>query len=323
MTQVAVVVATPTVLATCLVLWGLGVFTELDSTLCSVMAIGWLVVAMGALEVLLPRTDLPRRPPGLLAADLALNVLAGAIALLLPILFYLPLGTRLAIHMGTTSLWDGMSPPLAIIVCLLSVDFVGYWWHRLQHTTGESWMWRLHSVHHGSTHFDFWMGARVHPLDVVGFGLCSYGLVALTGAPRFALEFTAFAAAVVGAVHHTRADTDCGWLNRLVPMADHHLMHHSIERQHNGNFGNITTVFDQLFGTWIDPSKQAPTVGAWSLSSAYPHGDLMFLLLSPFAPWWQRAKAPDQSNMPSPGLCDAVPSPQAARLTASEQLGRT
>jgi sterol desaturase/sphingolipid hydroxylase (fatty acid hydroxylase superfamily) len=51
------------------------------------------------------------------------------------------------------------------------------------------------------------------------------------------MAFTAFAVAVIGAVHHTRAETGCGWLNRLVPMAAHHLMHHPSDGQGNGNFG--------------------------------------------------------------------------------------
>jgi sterol desaturase/sphingolipid hydroxylase (fatty acid hydroxylase superfamily) len=135
------------------------------------------------------------------------------------------------------------------------------------------------------------MGARVHPLDVTVFACVGYSLVALIGAPLAAVETTAFLASMVGAIHHTHMATDCGWLNRVVPMADHHTVHHSSAEHVNGNFGNITTLFDQLFGSYLAPTpRRATPVGAWSLAEDYPQGDFLFQLLSPIGKRWDRAK---------------------------------
>jgi sterol desaturase/sphingolipid hydroxylase (fatty acid hydroxylase superfamily) len=137
------------------------------------------------------------------------------------------------------------------------------------------------------------MGARVHPFDTLGFTVVSYGFLAALGAPLPAIEIAAFFAAMVGAVHHTRVDTDCRWLNRLVPFADHHVVHHSIRPHDAGNYGNITTVFDQVFGTYRAPTPRgcAP-VGAWSLAEDFPQGAYAFQMLTPFGRFWRRATAP-------------------------------
>ena len=288
---IAVVWATPAVLLLSTALWLVGFSQGLDSWSASLLGLTAMVSGMAVLDVVLPRPDLPPRPAGSLPVDLCFNALAGLMALVLPTFVYVPLGALASVQLGTASLWVGLPMWLSAVACVLLVDFLSYWWHRLQHTTGTSWLWRLHSVHHAATHYDFWMGARVHPLDVLGFGLCSYGLLAVLGAPPVALEFAAFLAAIIGAIHHTRARTDCGWMNRLIPMADHHLMHHSANPEHNGNFGNVTTLFDQLYGTWVAPSpRQAPPLGAWSLAEDYPQHELGFLLLSPFGRWWRRAR---------------------------------
>ena len=244
-----------------------------------------------ALEQVLPRPDLARRQPGTLLADLLFNAVTMVSAVIIPALVLLPAAAGLGRAIGLARLWPEALPTwLDVILCVLLVDFTTYWWHRLEHLSGDSWMWRVHSVHHSPKHFDVWMGARVHPVDVLVFGCVGYAFVAALGAPLWVVECTAFWASMVGAVHHTHVATDCGWLNRLIPMADHHAVHHSSAEHENGNFGNITTLFDQLFGSYLAPRpRDATPVGAWSLSPDYPQGDFVFQLLSPFGRYWQRA----------------------------------
>ena len=64
---------------------------------------------------------------------------------------------------------------------------------------------------------------------------------------------------------------DTFWLNRVLPFADHHVVHHSISPHDAGNYGNITTVFDQVFATYRPPTpRSCAAVGAWSLAEDYP-----------------------------------------------------
>lgn len=134
------------------------------------------------------------------------------------------------------------------------------------------------SVHHAPKHFDVWMGAQVHPLDVAIFGLVGYAFVGLFGAPPIAVQAGAFFASIVGAMHHLRAETRCAWLNRLFPFADHHVVHHSRLPAENGDYGNITTLFDQIFGSYIGDDVEATLAKAIAEASAAGRFDVVALL---------------------------------------------
>lgn len=284
--------ATPALLAGSLGAWFAFRGAGVPAVVCSVGVTAAVVGALLVLEWGFPRTDVPARPAGTLASDLAFNVLTLFVAIVLPAVVLVPLGHALGDALGTTGLWPrGGRLATDAIACVLLVDFTSYWWHRLQHTTGDSWLWRLHSVHHSPRHFDLWIGARVHPLDVVVFTLVGYVLLALAGAPQAAIDVAAFFASMVGLVHHTRTAVDCGWLNRVIPFADQHVVHHSLRVEDTGNYGNITTLFDQLFGTWRTPTpRRCAPIGAWSLAPGYPQGDFVFQLRSPFGRAWRQAR---------------------------------
>jgi sterol desaturase/sphingolipid hydroxylase (fatty acid hydroxylase superfamily) len=286
--------ATPVLLVTSVLawitLWTAGLPSLASSLLASIVMVAGLLL----LERAMPRPGLELRPSGTLRSDIAFTATTTVVAVVAPPLVIVPLGRHAATAVGAAPVWPARLPLWAsMVAAILVVDLTSYWWHRLQHTTGGSWLWRIHSVHHSARHFDFWMGARVHPLDVLGFTVVGYGLLGALGAPATAIDMTAFFASMVGAVHHTRVDSDCSWLNRVLPFADHHVVHHSILPHDAGNYGNLTTLFDQLFATYRPPTpRQCSPVGAWSLAEDYPQGAYTFQLLSPFGRFWQRATSP-------------------------------
>jgi sterol desaturase/sphingolipid hydroxylase (fatty acid hydroxylase superfamily) len=287
-------------LAACIALWFAEVhFLEFTSFQAAIGGTILMLVGVNVFEQILPRPDAPPRPKGTIAVDLGFNLLSILTAIIVPSFIYIPFGHDAATVLGTDAMWQGLPLWAATCVAILAVDFFSYWWHRLQHLYGDTWMWHLHSVHHAPTYYDFWMGARVHPVDVLGFGLTGYGLVSLLGAPMAAVEFTAYFAALIGAVHHTRAQTDCSWFNRFITMGDHHIMHHSANEEDNGNFGNIFTFFDTLFGTYIKPSPEVtPPQGAWSLIEDYPLDKFWFILATPFGRFWKKVKRPIEEAAP-------------------------
>jgi sterol desaturase/sphingolipid hydroxylase (fatty acid hydroxylase superfamily) len=286
-----------------IVLWTAGVPSLASSLLASIV----LVVGLLLLERAMPRPGLDPRPSGTLRCDIAFTATTTVFALVAPSVVVIPLVRAGTSGLGVAPVWPAGLPLWAnALAAILVADLTSYWWHRLQHTTGDSWLWRLHSVHHSPRHFDFWMGARVHPLDAIGFTLVGYGVLAALGTPTVAIEISAFFASMVGAVHHTRVDTDCRWLNRALPFADHHVVHHSAFPHDAGNYGNITTLFDQLFATYRAPTPRwAAAVGAWSLAEDYPQGAYAFQLASPFGRFWRRATSPvplRQAESPTGGV---------------------
>jgi sterol desaturase/sphingolipid hydroxylase (fatty acid hydroxylase superfamily) len=286
-----------------IVLWTAGVPSLASSLLASIVLVAGLLL----LERAMPRPGLDPRPSGTLRCDIAFTATTTVVALVAPSVVVIPLVRATTSALGVVAVWPAGLPLWAnALAAILVADLTSYWWHRLQHTTGDSWLWRLHSVHHSPRHFDFWMGARVHPLDAIGFTLVGYGVLAALGTPTVAIEISAFFASMVGAVHHTRVDTDCRWLNRALPFADHHVVHHSAFPHDAGNYGNITTLFDQLFATYRAPTPRwAAAVGAWSLAEDYPQGAYAFQLASPFGRFWRRATSPvplRQAESPTGGV---------------------
>lgn len=283
--------ATPLIVVGCMPAWFVLHDVWGDPLRCSVALQAAIVALLAALERSIPHPKLAPRPPGTLRVALYYNLSAPLVAVALPSLVYVPLAHAAGDALGTTRCWPASWPLWSqVAAVLLVVDFTSYWWHRLGHRPprGHAWMWRLHAVHHATTHYDVWMGAQVHPLDVAVFGLVGYGLSALLGAPTLAVEAGAFFASIIGAMHHLRAETRCGWLNRIFPFGDHHVVHHSTLPSEDGNYGNVTTLFDQLFGSYVPPRLDPAPVGSWSLPATYPHREVMSQLLSPMARHWRR-----------------------------------
>ena len=291
--RLSATIATPAIVLGCMPAWFTLHAHVGEPLLCSIALQSVIVSMLVGLEVAIPHPALSPRPSGTLPAMVFYNLASVALAVVLPSLVYVPLARAGGQVLGLTALWPGSWPIWAhVLVVVLIVDFNSYWWHRLSHRPPArlEWAWRLHSVHHAPTHFDFWMGPQVHPLDVTIFGLVGYAFVALVGAPPLAIEAGAFFASIVGAVHHLRAETRCGWLNRVIPFGDSHVVHHSRLPEEDGNYGNITALFDQLFGTYREPRTTPAAVGAWSMAPDYPQRDVMFQLMSPFGERWQHAK---------------------------------
>lgn len=288
--------ATPAIVIGCMPAWFALQASWQEPLLVSLALQAVIVVLLVLLELAIPHPTLEPRPPGTLHVIVFYNFAATAVAVVLPSLVYVPSARAAGEGLGLAALWPTSAPLwVQVVGVLLIVDFNSYWWHRLEHRPpkGYEWAWRLHSVHHAPTHFDLWMGPQVHPLDVAIFGLLGYAFVALLGASPLAIEAAAFFASIVGAMHHLRAETRCGFLNRIFPFGDNHVVHHSCLPEENGNYGNITTLFDQLFGSYLAPRLEPAKPGAWSLAPDYPQRDLRFQLLSPFGRHWLRAKRPD------------------------------
>jgi sterol desaturase/sphingolipid hydroxylase (fatty acid hydroxylase superfamily) len=181
--SIGLAITTPLLLAGSMVVWGLLFATGLPTLACSLIASAAMVSGLLMLERVAPRPGLAPRAAGTLHSDVAFTATTTLVALMIPYVVSIPLGRAAGVALGTGSLWPaGLPRTASVIVCVLVADFTSYWWHRLQHTSGTSWLWRIHSVHHSSRHFDLWMGGRVHPLDAP-VSRPSATLLALVGDP--------------------------------------------------------------------------------------------------------------------------------------------
>ena len=151
---------TPLLLAGAVLLWFSLCARGLPTLLVTLGVAGGVSGVLFGLERLLPYPNLARRSAGTLSSDLIFNVVTMFSAVVIPSLVIVPAASAVGDILGVSDIWPTQLPTWAnVVMCVLVVDFTSYWWHRWEHTSGSSWAWRLHSVHHSSTHFDVWMGA--------------------------------------------------------------------------------------------------------------------------------------------------------------------
>lgn len=139
-----------------------------------------------------------------------------------------------------------------IVLAVLGLDLAIYLQHRAFHAV--PWLWRLHRMHHADLEFDVSTGVRFHPLEMVLSMALKWGVIALLGAPAFAvLVFEVLLNATTLFNHGnvklpSAIDRGLRW---LLVTPDMHRVHHSIHREEtNGNFGFNLPWWDRLLCTY-------------------------------------------------------------------------
>jgi sterol desaturase/sphingolipid hydroxylase (fatty acid hydroxylase superfamily) len=143
---------------------------------------------------------------------------------------------------------------LIFVVSFLIVDLLNYVFHRLSHAIPV--LWRLHAVHHSDEHVTALTGQLHHPLELVASYVFLLFLYVLLGMPVVAAIIYGLVYAVENAFAHADVALPRGldrWLRWIIVTPDLHRTHHSSDmREGNSNFGQVFTIWDRLFGTYVD-----------------------------------------------------------------------
>ena len=212
-----------------------------------------LLAFMMAWEVLAPaRKDLPGRWPrwgvngvlmvsGILAARLSV----GALAVL-------------------SAQWSGQNnigafthvdvPPAVLLIgTIILLDMAIYAQHVAFHKAPL--LWRLHKVHHCDRGFDVTTAVRFHPIEILLSLVYKSSVIVLIGPDVwmvivYEILLNGFALFNHGNVRLPKAlEKPVRW---VVVTPDMHRVHHSVmESETNSNYGNIFSVWDRLFGTYV------------------------------------------------------------------------
>ncbi|MUP45110.1 sterol desaturase family protein [Gramella sp. BOM4] len=147
-----------------------------------------------------------------------------------------------------------------LILAIMVLDLIAqYTVHYLLHKV--KWMWRLHLIHHTDTHVDATTGTRHHPFDFVireSFALLA---VIITGMPVafylfyriLSVFFTYFTHANIGMP--PKLDQALSFV--FVTPNMHKFHHHYQLPWTDSNYGNMLSIWDHIFGTFVydDPKK--------------------------------------------------------------------
>jgi sterol desaturase/sphingolipid hydroxylase (fatty acid hydroxylase superfamily) len=173
-----------------------------------------------------------------------------------------------------------------IIVSVLILDALNYAIHALSHRV--TLLWRVHSIHHSDAHVTALSGLLHHPLEVIVAGVWMLFFTVLFGIPVLVYVMYGLLASIQSALSHADVRVPRS-LDRLLRLAvvtpDVHRIHHSMDmREGNSNFGTLLTIWDRIFGTYVD----SPRGGSGALAMGLPGSERprafssLELLLHPF-----------------------------------------
>ena len=151
-----------------------------------------------------------------------------------------------------------------LLLCLLLLDFIGmYCSHYALHHF--KWLWKFHMVHHSDTHVDVTTGTRHHPGDWLIREAFALLAVVVTGAPVAFYFVFRFLNVVFTYLTHANIILP-GWLEKPLSYVfitpNVHKFHHHVERPWtDSNYGNIFSLWDRLFGTFVRGDVQKVNYG--------------------------------------------------------------
>ncbi|MBL8996711.1 MAG: sterol desaturase family protein [Gemmatimonadales bacterium] len=177
---------------------------------------------------------------------------------------------------------------LQLVVGLLVLDLISAWLaHWVQHKTPL--MWRLHLIHHSDTNVDTTSANRHHPGEsVVRFAFTTAGVL-VVGAPMWMVFLYQAVSVVLSQFNHANItlppalDRALSWV--IVSPDMHKVHHHYVLPYTDSNYGNVFSVWDRLFGTFMSLERARLVYGIDTHMDPKEHATVGALLTMPFRPY--------------------------------------
>ncbi len=158
------------------------------------------------------------------------------------------------LHLFEAPVW------VELLIAILVLDLIAqYGVHFFLHKIPT--LWRLHIVHHSDKHVDATTGTRHHPIDFIVRETFALIAVVITGMPiAFYFFYRILSVLFTYWTHANIAlplSLDKG-LSYLIVTPNMHKFHHHFELPWtDSNYGNMFSIWDRLFGTFVyeDPKQ--------------------------------------------------------------------
>ncbi|WP_324075980.1 MAG: sterol desaturase family protein [Erythrobacter sp.] len=189
--------------------------------------------------------------------------------------------------------WESLPKGATLVAAIVIIDFTAYWRHRLEHSPE---LWRIHATHHADEAMNWLTLHRKHPFGEVLSLFVDLALVILLGLPAWAIVGAVMIRSSWGYLIHADVPWTLGPLGKVLISPAAHRLHHIRDEQLMGaNFGNTITLWDKLFGTYVDP---APYVDC-ETGIAEGTRDVAGELWRPFEARYRRRSNPDLAAEPA------------------------
>ena len=151
---------------------------------------------------------------------------------------------------------DRLPVPVGAAIGVLAFDLFHSRMHQIGHRWGPAW--RVHSVHHSAERLYWFNATRFQATEMFLDMVMETVVVGLLGMSRDQHVVYQALRGMYGQVQHCNVDVDSGGvLNRVCSTPDLHRWHHStVYAEGDTNYGALTSVWDQLFGTHFDPADR-------------------------------------------------------------------
>ena len=185
---------------------------------------------------------------------------------------------------------------LYVVLGILLMDFFGaYLAHFVEHKVKPLWM--VHLVHHTDHKVDTTTANRHHPLEsVIRFTFTLIG-VFIIGAPiAIVMLYQAMSVVATQFTHANiklpkKVDT---WLSYVLVSPDMHKVHHHYVLPYtDSNYGNIFSIWDRLFGTFMTFDRDQLIYGVDVFPDEEKNGSIVELLKQPFQKYQKPTILPD------------------------------
>jgi sterol desaturase/sphingolipid hydroxylase (fatty acid hydroxylase superfamily) len=175
---------------------------------------------------------------------------------------------------------------LLILVSFLALDLFYFLSHFIAHHVQP--LWRLHKIHHADEHVTAFSALLHHPLESIYAAAFVAGLAVMLGMPVLVYVYFGLAIAIHAVFAHANVvlpESLDRKLRLLIVTPDVHRTHHSQNMtEGNSNFGAMFTIWDRLFGTYVDQPKEPVNALSMGLprNSRPAEFSMRELLLLPF-----------------------------------------
>lgn len=191
----------------------------------------------------------------------------------------------IANNFGVLQWLPKMSLWLYALIGLLLLDLIGaYLVHLIEHKV--KFLWRFHLIHHTDTWVDTTSGNRHHPGEsVIRFAFTTLGVL-IVGSPIWMIFMYQTISIVSTQFTHAnitlpkRLDVFLSYF--IVSPNMHKVHHHFMLPYTDSNYGNIFSVWDRLFGTFMYLPKEKIVYGIDTFMETRDHNQLNNLLKIPF-----------------------------------------
>jgi sterol desaturase/sphingolipid hydroxylase (fatty acid hydroxylase superfamily) len=180
---------------------------------------------------------------------------------------------------------------------ILLLDFIGaYLAHYTEHKV--KFLWRFHLIHHSDTWIDTTSGNRHHPGEsIIRFAFTTLGVI-IIGSPMW-LVFMYQTLSVIS-TQFTHANISLpkkldNFLSYFIVSPDMHKVHHHYSLPYtDSNYGNIFSIWDRIFVTFMTLPKEKIIYGIDTYMDPKENNELKKLLKIPF----QELRTPENIEKP-------------------------